>query len=123
TATAPAIDAAGLIVAAEVNEFLSARAGDAVGPTVAALREQAAGVVRGELERLHRRTPALTDLERAEVDKTVHRIVGKLLHTPTKRVKELAGDGAGVAYAAALSDLFDLPGSARGTGQGMTSMA
>lgn len=118
TATAPAIEEARLIVAAEVTEFLAARAGDAVGPTVAALRDQAAEVVRGELERLHRRTPALTDLERIEIDKAVHRIVGKLLHAPTKRVKELAGEGAGVAYAAALSDLFDLPGSARGPGQG-----
>lgn len=122
-ATAPAIDEARLIVAAEVSEFLSARAGDEVGPTVAALREQAAGVVRGELDRLRRRTPALTDLERVEVDKAVHRIVEKLLHTPTKRVKELAGEGAGVAYAAALSDLFDLPGAGRGTGQGITTMA
>ena len=123
-ATAPAIEEARRIVASEVGEFLAARAGDAVGPTVAALREQAAGVVSRELDRLYRRTPALTELERLEVDKAVHRIVEKLLHTPTRRVKELAGEGVGVSsYAAALSDLFDLPGSTRVTGQGITAMA
>lgn len=122
-ATSPAIEEARLIVAAEVTEFLAARAGDAVGPTVAALREQAAGVVQGELERLRRRTPALTELERVEVDRAVHRIVEKLLHTPTRRVKELAGEGAGIAYAAALSDLFDLPRCGRSAGVGITTMA
>lgn len=122
-ATPPAIEEARLLVAAEVTEFLAAREGDAVGPTVAALREQAAGVMRGELERLHRRTPALSDLERVEVDRAVHRIVEKLLHTPTKRVKELAGEGAGIAYAAALSDLFDLPRCPGSAGVGITTMA
>ena len=34
--------------------------------------------------------PTSTDAERAEVARTVHRVVDKLLHTPTVRVKELA---------------------------------
>jgi glutamyl-tRNA reductase len=42
-----------------------------------------------------------------EVELAVHRIVEKLLHTPTVRVKELAVDGQG-DYAQALRDLFDL---------------
>ena len=122
TSTAPAVEDARRIVTSEVRDFLAARSGDAVGPAVAALREQAAGVVAAELERLHRRT-ALTESERAEVDKTVHRIVEKLLHTPTRRVKELAGGGAAISYAAALTDLFDLPASVRPDGAGMTTIA
>jgi glutamyl-tRNA reductase len=123
TALSPAVDQARGIVAAEVEQFLAARAGDAVGPTVAALRDHAAGVVSAELARLRRRTPALTDEQRAEVDRTVHRIVEKLLHTPTTRVRELAGAGESVSYAAALSDLFDLPGRTRPDGAGVTAMA
>ena len=38
----------------------------------------------------------------------MHRVVEKLLHTPTVRVKELAGEGQGGDYAQALRDLFDL---------------
>lgn len=121
-ASAPAVDEARLIVASEVSDFIAARSGDVVGPTVAALREQAAAVVTTELDRLHRRTQ-LGEPERAEVDRTVHRIVEKLLHTPTRRVKELAGEGAGASYAAALSDLFDLPASVRPDAPGLTTIA
>jgi glutamyl-tRNA reductase len=35
-------------------------------------------------------------------------VVEKLLHTPTVRVKELAGRSDGGSYAAALRELFDL---------------
>jgi glutamyl-tRNA reductase len=123
TALAPAVAEARRVVAAEVADFLSARAGDVVGPTVAALRDQAARVVETELGRLRRRTPDLTEAERAEVDRAIHRIVEKILHTPTTRVKELAGQGNGASYAAALSDLFDLPGTVLAPGAGITTMA
>ena len=54
--------------------------------------------------------PQLFDSARAEVALAVHRIVEKLLHTPTKRVKEFATEsgGQGHDYAAALRELFDL---------------
>ena len=38
----------------------------------------------------------------------VHRVVEKLLHTPTVRVKQLADEPGGDAYADALRALFDL---------------
>ena len=38
----------------------------------------------------------------------VHRIVQRLLHAPTVRVRELAAGPGGEAYAAALRELFDL---------------
>ncbi|KAB7746453.1 glutamyl-tRNA reductase [Nostocoides sp. F2B08] len=123
TTLSPAVDQARGIVVAEVEQFLAARAGDAVGPTVTALRDHAAGVVSAELVRLWRRTPDLSDAQRAEVDRTVHRIVDKLLHTPTTRVRELAGAGESVSYAAALSDLFDLPGPTHRAGTRETLIA
>jgi glutamyl-tRNA reductase len=45
---------------------------------------------------------------RAELEQTVHRVVEKLLHNPTVRVKELAGEPGGSAYADALRELFGL---------------
>ena len=65
-------------------------------------------LVEEELRRLERRVPDLTEAERAEVRRAVQRVVDKLLHTPTVRVKELARDGQGGSYARALSELFDL---------------
>ena len=43
-----------------------------------------------------------------EIARTMRRVTGKLLHSPTVRVKELAGSPDGDQYAAALRVLFDL---------------
>ena len=43
-----------------------------------------------------------------EVARTVRRVVDKLLHTPTVRIKQLAGAPGGDAYAEALRELFEL---------------
>lgn len=96
------------LVVAEVAAYLTGRRAQAVAPTVAALRSRAADVVAAELARLDQRLPALTEPERAEVQLAVHRVVEKLLHAPTVRIKELAGAGGGGDYAQALRELFDL---------------
>lgn len=96
------------IVTAEVAAYLTERSAEAVAPTVAALRSRAQEVVDREMSRLERRTPELTESDRAEVQRAVHRIVEKLLHAPTVRVKEMAQTGQGGSYAKALSELFDL---------------
>ncbi|HET7397260.1 MAG TPA: glutamyl-tRNA reductase [Intrasporangium sp.] len=96
------------LVTGEVAAYLTRRMENAVAPTVAALRSRAAQVVAAEMDRLDQRLPALDEETRAEVSLAVHRIVEKLLHTPTRRVKEYAMEGAGPDYAAALRELFDL---------------
>jgi glutamyl-tRNA reductase len=104
------------LVIGEVAAYLTARAAESVAPTVAALRSHAADVVAGELTRLDQRLPDLDEVTRAEVQLAVHRIVEKLLHTPTVRVKELAVGGRGDDFAQALRELFDLgPGEAATT--------
>jgi glutamyl-tRNA reductase len=45
---------------------------------------------------------------RGEIGHTVRRVVDKLLHAPTVRVKELAAAPGGDSYADALRELFDL---------------
>lgn len=96
------------IVAAEVNAFLTWLRGADVAPTVAALRGRADDVVTAELGRLAQRCPDLTDNQRAEVTRTVHRVVQRLLHQPTVRVRQLAAEPGGDQYAALLRELFDL---------------
>jgi glutamyl-tRNA reductase len=102
------VEEARRIVAAEVAGRLGARRATAVTPTVTALRARAAEVVEAELARLDARLPGLDDVTRAEVARSVHRVVQTLLHAPTVRVKQLAERPGGGAYADALRELFDL---------------
>jgi glutamyl-tRNA reductase len=96
------------LVDQEVGEYLAGVRVQAVGPTVAALRARAAEVVDAELARLDQRLPDLDPAVRDELVLTVHRVVEKLLHAPTVRVKELASRSDGGSYTAALRELFDL---------------
>ncbi|HET7303676.1 MAG TPA: glutamyl-tRNA reductase [Segeticoccus sp.] len=96
------------LVTSEVAAYLTGRRAKAVAPTVAALRSRAADVMSAELTRLDQRLPGLGEQERAEVQLAVHRVVEKLLHAPTVRIKELAEGGGGGDYEQALRELFDL---------------
>ncbi|MCO5968066.1 glutamyl-tRNA reductase [Actinoallomurus soli] len=101
-------DAVRRIVCEEVKAFELGLVAATVAPTVVALRSKAAEVVEAELGRLGGRLPELDDRSRAEIAQTVRRVVDKLLHAPTVRVKELAASPGGDAYADALRELFDL---------------
>lgn len=103
-----AVEAVRRIVCEEVEAFLGAARAAAVAPTVVALRSKAAGVVDAELARLAGRIPGMDDRDRKEIEQTVRRVVDKLLHAPTVRVKELAAAPGGDSYADALRELFDL---------------
>lgn len=101
-------DAARAIVAAEVATYLAGQRMAEVTPTVTALRQRAADVVEAELLRLDNRLPGLEAGHRDEVARTVRRVVDKLLHAPTVRVKQLASAPGGDSYAEALRELFEL---------------
>ena len=58
---------------------------------------------------LDKHTEGMSAEHRAEVQKTVRRIVDKLLHTPTVQAKRLSAGGQQVSYADALAALFQLP--------------
>lgn len=96
------------IVLDEVREYLAGQRSAAVTPTVTALRKRAAEVVDAELLRLDNRLPELEPAVREEFARTVRRVVDKLLHAPTVRVKQLAADPQGTDYANALRELFEL---------------
>ncbi|WP_121709913.1 glutamyl-tRNA reductase [Streptomyces sp. E5N91] len=102
------VDMVRQIVADEVAAFGAAQRAAHITPTVVALRSMAADVVAGEIARLEGRLPGLDDKHRAEITQTVKRVVDKLLHAPTVRVKQLAAEPGGAGYADALRTLFDL---------------
>jgi glutamyl-tRNA reductase len=79
-----------------------------VAPTLAALRGRADELVENELRRLAQRRPELTPEQRADVALTLHRVVQRLLHQPTVRVRELAAGPGGDRYPELLRELFDL---------------
>jgi len=102
------IAAAHALVEAETALLRAERQAAEVAPTVSALRSQAADVVDAELLRLSSRLPDLDARARSEIARTVRRVVDKLLHEPTVRVKELAATPGETDYAGALRALFGL---------------
>jgi glutamyl-tRNA reductase len=98
------------IVEEEFAVYGSAVRAALVTPTVVALRAKAATVVDAELARLAGRLSeeSVSGHALEEMAQTVRRVVDKLLHAPTVRVKELASSPDGEEYAAALRVLFDL---------------
>jgi glutamyl-tRNA reductase len=99
-----------VIVEEELAAYGSAVRAAQVTPTVVALRAKAATVVDAELARLEGRLSdeGLSGHALDEMARTVRRVVDKLLHAPTVRVKELASAPGGEDYADALRVLFDL---------------
>ncbi len=99
------------IVEEEFSAYRAAAHAIAVTPTVVALRAKAAEVVDAELARLTGRLQSVEGLDGhalEEIARAVRRVVDKLLHAPTVRVKELAGSPRGDGYDEALRVLFDL---------------
>jgi glutamyl-tRNA reductase len=101
------VEAVRQIVADEVANFLTWQRSVQVAPTVVALRTKAETVVMAELSRLAGRLE-LDDAAATEVAATVRRVVDKILHSPTVRVKQLADAPGGDKYADALRELFEL---------------
>ncbi|MEU9151388.1 glutamyl-tRNA reductase [Streptomyces sp. NPDC048417] len=102
------VDQVRRIVADEVAAFGAAQRAAHITPTVVALRTMAADVMAGEIARLDGRLPDLDERQRGEIRQAVNRVVDKLLHAPTVRVKQLAAEPGGAGYADALRTLFDL---------------
>ena len=78
------------IVAAEAQRFAAWRAAREAAPAIASLRAEAEEIRVRELERGRGRLGRLTAAELDVVDAITARIVDKLLHAPTLRLKEAA---------------------------------
>lgn len=97
------------LVAEETATYVAARRSESAGPVVTALRQNASAIMESELQRLYNRVPDLSEHDRELVHLTMHRVVTKLLHAPTVRVKELVStDNSEKNVAELLATLFDL---------------
>ena len=96
------------LVAAEADEFRAWQASLDVVPAIASLRARAEEIRDAELRRAESRLGPLTDAQRQAVEALASRIVDKLLHLPTIRMKQAAAAADGVAYAEAVRHLFGL---------------
>ena len=96
------------IVDEEMVRFAGIVSAREVAPVVTALREQAEGVRKGELERFAARLDGLSPEQRDAVEALTKGMLAKLLHTPTVQLKDSAGSSRGDRLADSVRDLFDL---------------
>jgi glutamyl-tRNA reductase len=97
------------IVAAEAVAFARWFSTLGVVDTISDLRAQVNTLREQELARaLAQLAPSLSEREAAAVRELTTRLVNKILHLPTRRLKDAAAEGQGYAYAEALRYLFDL---------------
>jgi glutamyl-tRNA reductase len=96
-----------VIVDQEVSQFLDWLSSLDVVSTITDLRNHVNNVRESELERLFNRLD-LDDHERELVAAMSERLINKILHNPTLRLKSEAANGNGAAYISAVHHLFDL---------------
>lgn len=96
------------LVLAEAERFRAWQASRRVAPAIASLRARAEEIRVAELQRVRPRLDRLPESERRVVEAMTARIVDKLLHLPTVRMKEAALGADGAVYVEAVRHLFGL---------------
>ena len=102
------IDQAREIIQTQTERFMHDVYHRATGPVVQQLREQLISISEAEMQILFRKLPDLNDEQRSAVEKTVHRIVNKVLHPPLETLKVEAKDGTPHGLLDAVKRLFHL---------------
>lgn len=96
------------IISSGVEEYWSWYAGLAVVPTIRELRAHGESLRQAEVEKAMRRLSHLAPEDRDAVDALSRAILNKLLHAPTVRLREAAGNGRGTTVLDAVRYLFEL---------------
>ena len=96
------------IISSELLRFVEWERSTEIGPTVTALVALANRLKDEELDRLAARAKGLSDEQRELVERSMSRLISKLLHLPINRAKELAMSKQGYLYVTALRELFEL---------------
>lgn len=91
-----------------VDEFVHWFGARDVGPIVRALYERSHDIARRELDDLVARSPDMTDEQKKELERTLHRVIGKILHAPVTQLTHQAEASARPMLAAAILKLFEL---------------
>jgi glutamyl-tRNA reductase len=83
-----------------------------VVPTISALRRRADEIVEQVLRENEPRWESLSDADRERVATLASAVVSRLLHDPTRTLRDAAGEGSAYRYVHAVHELFGLePGS------------
>lgn len=77
-------------------------------PILTSFRSKVSALADAEVKLALKRMEGLNQQNQAAVTRAVHRIVNRMLHEPTERLKAHAAEGEGLFYAQALQDLFAL---------------
>lgn len=96
------------IIETQTQQFMGEVYHRATGPVIKRLRDQLGEISNSELDLLFRRHSEFNDSQKAAVEKTVHRIVNKLLHPPLETLKDEAKAGTPHGLLDAVKRLFHL---------------
>jgi glutamyl-tRNA reductase len=96
------------IVAKATEEFWSWYASLEVVPTIRDLRQKGEMVRQAEVEKALRRLSHLAPEDREAIEAMSRSILNKLLHAPTVRLREAAGNGRGTSVLDSVRYLFEL---------------
>ena len=105
---AEAVPLAESIVGEHAEEFRRWYASREVGPLIGRLRGRARNVAEEETRRLLDGLAHLPDEDMEKVREFTHRLLGKLLHEPTVRLREAAARGDGADLVDAVRHLYGL---------------
>lgn len=102
------IEKARQIIADELARFKAEFHRKASGDVVSQLKEDWHSISKDELDRLFSKQSHLTAKDREAIERTVERIVNKLLHPPLETLKHESRDGTPHGLIDALRRLFRL---------------
>jgi glutamyl-tRNA reductase len=105
---AAGVAAAERILEAELERFEAWVAALEVVPAIAALRARGDQVAERVLAENENRWKDLCDEDRERVEAIVGAVVSRLLHTPTRRLRDVAGTDRAYETVSAMRELFDL---------------
>ena len=97
-----------VLVRQEVERFERWLASLDVLPTISALRKRGEGIVEQVLRENESRWESLSPGDRERLETMARAVVSRLLHDPTVRLKDSAGDADSYRYVHALRELFAL---------------
>lgn len=97
------------IIAEHVDEYIAWRDSRAVGPVLNAYRERLREVLETEAAWAKPKLSGDSDRDRQILDQMLHRIAGKLMHGPSRTIREHAADGTAGVYIDVLRRMFELP--------------
>jgi len=102
------LPAAEAIVLRGVDDYWAWYSGLAVVPTIRALRDRGEALRQAEVERALRQLSHLSPEDQLAIDALTRALVNKVLHAPTARLRQAAGNGRGTGVLDTVRYLFEL---------------